>query len=462
MVKEYSMRKYIAITLVLIVLLITYPHANPPALASRSGAVYNATTGEFLYEHLGDTPQFPASTTKMLTALIILENTNLSETVVTPSHFKPPGGSHIAIDYGEEFTVEQLLYALLVESANDAAVVLALHHSGSLEAFSEVMNQKARSLGATNSNFVNPHGLHHPDHVSTAKDLALIATEAMKNPLFRKMVTTPQYTIGPTNKKSETRNYIRTGNRFVRNTGNTMIYNGKTIPIFDERMDGVKTGYTPEAGNCLVSSTLSDGARLITVVLGAGPDNLVYVDSKLLMDYAMSAFTSIRLISEGEIVTNIKVKHAENSGLNLVAASTLAKTVQNNISLADDVEKIIELYDLPEGAIERGLPLGLLNFVKDGTVIASTELLAERDISSRDLLGELTWSLSTKSTLQYPMDYIIIGLKLLLSIVIWRMMINRRNRRAKKRERDSKLASLRETIDYDEYDNVFALKSTKK
>ena len=166
------------------------------------------------------------------------------------------GSSQIYLIPGEQLTREQLLYALLVDSANDAAVAIAQDIAGSVEKFVQEMNEKAKELGTLNTNFVNPHGLHDDNHYTTAYDMALIACEAMKNPIFRQVVKTERYIIPATNKQ-DTR-YLYLGNRLVRNTTyRNYKYDGA---------NGVKTGYTSKAGNTLIASASRNDLDLITVV----------------------------------------------------------------------------------------------------------------------------------------------------------------------------------------------------
>lgn len=152
----------------------------------ESAIIIDYRTGEILWEKNSDQKSAPASTTKIMTAIIILENHDLDEKVTVSSNFPYVPGSSIAIDHGETFTVEQLLYATLVKSANDAAHALAEYHSGSIEAFAKVMNEKALEIGAVNTNFANPHGLDNPNHYTTAYDLAMIARYCYDNDTFKR------------------------------------------------------------------------------------------------------------------------------------------------------------------------------------------------------------------------------------------------------------------------------------
>lgn len=421
--------------------------AEAPGIGSPGAALYHTGTQQFLYTKNATTPMFPASTTKILTAIIILEENQLTETVTIPNDFRNPGGSHIALDHGESLTVEQLLYATLVESANDAALALAIHNAGSQEAFAQKMNDKAAALGASQSNFVNPHGLHHPQHYTTAQDLALIAAYAMENETFRKMVVTQRYTIPATNKKNEVRDYLRTSNRFIRDTGIKMNYKGTTIPIFDPEVEGVKTGYTTEANNCLVSSKAIEGGRIISVILGAGVDNLVYADSKALLDYGLSDFTAKRFISAGDFVVNIKVPGAENAGLDLVAKDTLMSTIPTD-AIDQKPEHRIDLIEVPDTAIKAGMVLGTITYSWNGEDVATTELVAARDISTASLVGKTLFQLSPEWFPYYftRSELIWMGLKLLFALLVWRWFVVHIRRQKRKRIRQAKLRAIRESM----------------
>lgn len=200
---------------------------------------------------------------------------------------------------GEQVTVEQLLYAMLLASANDAAIALAKHHSGTVQAFSRVMNSRAQALGAVNSHFVNPNGLPDPEHVASARDLALIACEAMKHPDFRRIVGTVSYTLPPTNTQPETR-HLQNGNRLLYGTGwrNSIVLDNQTVDIKWDLADGIKTGYTTLARQCLVASASSEGRRVVAVTLKSeGKD--VYRDVRLMLRHGLEDFKNLPLVEKG-------------------------------------------------------------------------------------------------------------------------------------------------------------------
>lgn len=239
-----------------------------PALSAPSAILADAVTGQVLYSQDADAPRPPASTTKIMTALLVLERGVLTETVRIPANIQMPGTS-AALQPGETLTLEDLLYGLLLPSGNDAALALARHISGSEEAFVAAMNARATELGLTHTHFANPHGLDDPGHVSSAADLLALTREALRHPIFARIVATSSYS---------TRGHVwENRNQLLGH------YPGA---------DGVKTGTTAAAGECLVATATREGHRLIAVVLGS---NDRYADATALLDYGFANYTWLRL-----------------------------------------------------------------------------------------------------------------------------------------------------------------------
>lgn len=224
-------------------------------------------TGKILYEKDINKKMYPASLTKVLTCIIAIEECKLND-VATVSYdsVMSLGSGYVTanLQIGEELSVEQLLYVLMIASSNDAAIVLAEHISGSVEEFANLMNEKAKEIGCKNSNFINPNGAHNENHYSTAYDLALIGQYAMKNKTFRKIVSTTSYTLPITNK------YNSDDRVFANNNSLIMLNNnGREDNYYYKYATGIKTGFTTPAGNCLIASSNKDGFELLSVVLGA-------------------------------------------------------------------------------------------------------------------------------------------------------------------------------------------------
>jgi D-alanyl-D-alanine carboxypeptidase (penicillin-binding protein 5/6) len=252
----------------LLVLLAQDARCQDLPLAAQSAALVDSYSGEFLYTKNPDAKQYPASSTKILTALIVIEAGNLDQPVTVAPEDTKVEPSSLNLKPGQQFTRRQLLFGMLLKSANDVAMCLARDNAGSVPAFAEKMDQRAAELGATNSHFVNPHGLHDPNHYTTAHDLVLIARAAMQQPLFRQIVSTIYYTWRtPNGEVDELRNH----NRLLRHFAGC---------------NGLKTGYTRAAQQVLVSSALRGGHEVISVVLHTDKPG-IWVDSKTLLTYGL-------------------------------------------------------------------------------------------------------------------------------------------------------------------------------
>ena len=247
--KKLKIIFFIFIFLMQFIIFISPSYADSDNLKTYcpSCILIEANTGKILYEKNSNDVRFPASTTKIMTAILTVENCNLDD-VATVSHNAvysiPYDYTHASLKEGEELTIEQLLYALMIPSANDAAIVLAEHISGSVEEFAKLMNKRAEELGCKNTHFVNPNGIHSKDHTSTSYDLALMGKFAMQNSIIRKIVSTTQFTLPATNKYSKADRTFNNSNDLL-STYSRYYYEGTT---------GVKTGYTGEAGNCIIAS----------------------------------------------------------------------------------------------------------------------------------------------------------------------------------------------------------------
>lgn len=249
------------------------------ATASTGECVVEVSSRRFLSE-LGADKRLPmASTTKIMTALVVLGEDNIDEVVTVPKKAEGTEGSSVYLKAGEEITVRELLYGLMLRSGNDCAVTLALHHSGSVENFARAMNEKAASLGAENSHFTNPHGLPDEDHYTTARDLALITAAAMENETFREIVSTKFYE--PRSWKNK----------------NKMLWNF-------EGAIGVKTGFTVRAGRCLVSAAERDGMTVVSVVLNSPQ---MFERSEELLQNAFEAYHMTKLCSASETYEGYRV-----------------------------------------------------------------------------------------------------------------------------------------------------------
>ena len=351
-------------------------------LNSEAAILVEVSTGRILYEKNSTKQMYPASTTKVLTAILVIENCELDEIVtVRESALSniPSGYVTCNLQVGEQLSVKDLLYALMIPSANDAAYVLAEYVAGSVEDFSVMMNDKARQLGCKSTHFVNPNGIHEDSHYSTAYDLYLIADYAMKNEFFRNLVATTEYTLPATEKYPNEDRVLKTTNELL---------NENSRKYFYKNAIGIKTGYTSKAGNCLIGGASRDGLEFIAVVLNGGTTNeglnSRYVDSKKLFEYAYDNFTLTKIIEKGSVVQTLEIENGtkETKHLDLVIDETI--TVVNNKSIdMNSVIPEITLKEVLEAPIAAGETIGTIKYKVDD-IEYSAKLLAKTSVEKVD------------------------------------------------------------------------------
>lgn len=341
------MRCVVAVMLLIVAFtLIGFPQTLP--ITAKSAILADAETGEILWSLNPDLKCYPASLTKIMTAVLILERGNLEDWVVVPKDAAFTGESSMALKEGERVQMKDLLNAILVRSANDACVAAAIHIAGSVEKFVTWMNEKAKELGMTNTNFVNPHGLHDPQHYTTARDLLTLTRYALQNPTFRNIVAKRDILIAPTN-KSALRHY----------------YNRNKLLELYPGCDGVKTGYTVPAGKCLVASATRSGWQLIAIVLGSKDH---FSDCATLLDYGFNNFVRLTLAEKGEQIALFHFPDGNPEWLRAVAAESVKvivpkakinrirsqvvqKTSKPPVSENETVGEIV--WDVPGGSSHR-------------------------------------------------------------------------------------------------------------
>lgn len=414
----YILKRLVAL-FVLMVILSTYSpsYADDLNLSGESAILIDVDTLEILYSKNPHQKLYPASTTKIMTGILAIELGNMDDIVTVDQEVVDlTDGSHIALEPGEELSLEHLINALLIESANDAALAIAKHISGSIDEFVKLMNEKAKAIGALNTNFVNPNGLPHEEHLSTAYDLALMAKYAMENETFREIVKNYTYTIPITNKKSQERN-LWSANRLLYSTERINV-NGTQTTIKYEGVNGVKTGYTIAAGQCLVTSYEKDGHKLIAVVLKSSGKN-IYSDVHKLLNYGTNNFEKVKIGYGNKFIDNFPV---ENGVIPFVAGITKSDTYYIvEKSKVDLIEEKITKNTL-EAPISKGQVIGKVEYYLDGRKISETDIISTMDI---DLIPVPTLLDKIKSKW-----YLIVFLLLFL-IRLWNL--NRRRKRYRRR-----------------------------
>lgn len=422
-------KKNILVTMILFLLLTSFSFSeaetenyniNIEDIKSEAAILIDATSGQILFEKNIHEKLYPASTTKLLTALIIAENLNLDEIVTIDKDSPFTNGSRIYVTEGEFFTIEQLLNALLIESANDVANALAIHYSGSIEEFSKVMNEKAVSLGTINSNFVNPNGLNNKEHYTTAYDMSLIAFAAYHNDIIQSIVSNYTYSIPPTNKVDETR-YLKSSNKFLYSQDNSYLleYRGKNIFAKYDIVNGMKTGYTDDAKNCLVTSAKSNGKELITVILKSDGRN-VYTDSRKLIDYGINEFVEKEFFNKNEKIKELQLNNYKKSKIDVLANENIKILLKKDYQPSKiSTEIVISKLDLP---IEKNETIGSFNITYDNQIMLNANLISNIAVNDSVLLNDETILIEKKKKFSY-MFFFGIFFKLITSFIIWRTII---------------------------------------
>ena len=407
--------KIILLFLLMIIGIQTISFADEVSLNSEAAILVDVSTGRIIYEKNSTKKLYPASTTKILTAILVIENCKLDDIVTVKESALnniPNGYVTCNLQIGEQLSIKDLLYALMIPSANDAAYVLAEHVAGSVDNFSTMMNDKARELGCKTTHFVNPNGIHDDSHYSTAYDLYLLADYAMKNETFRNLVATTEYTLPATEKYPNTDRVLKTTNELLNENSRNYYYKNAI---------GIKTGYTSKAGNCLVAGATRDGLEFIAVVLNGGTTeqglNSRYVDSKKLFEYAYDNFTLTKIIEKGSVVQTLEVENGtkETKFLDLVIDETI--TVVNNKKI--DMNKVIpeiNLREVIEAPIAAGETMGTIKYKVDD-IEYSAKLLAKTTVEKVD----------------YSIYFIVVGIILLL--MAFSMLKSSRKKKKRKKRR---------------------------
>ncbi len=340
---------------------------SPPASLSASAAVLmEAESGRLLYTKNADTPLPMASTTKIMTALVALECASPDRVITVAPEAVGVEGSSVYLTEGEKLTLEDLLYALLLESANDAATAIAIGLFQTTDAFAEQMNRKAAELGLTNTHFTNPHGLDHPDHCTTARELAVIAQAALKNQTFRTIVSTRKKTIP------------HSGEDGVR----LLVNHNKLLRTY-EGCIGVKTGYTKSSGRCLVSAAERDGVTLIAVTI-RDPDD--WREHSALLDYGFSLCRSVTLAGKGTIAVSLPVVGGTTESITLTNREDCAVTLPRS---AGTIRAVLEYRRFEYAPVSKDETLGEAVFYADCDgdgnceVIARAPLLADTAVEKK-------------------------------------------------------------------------------
>lgn len=347
---------------------------NEPIINSRVGVIYDRKSGKVMWGKNYNKRVAMASTTKIMTCIIVLENSNLNDEVTISSKAAGTGGSRLGLKKDDKITIYDLLYGLMLRSGNDAAVALAEHVGGDKEGFAKIMNSKAKELGLKDTHFVTPHGLDDPEHYTTAYELAKIADYALKNEKFAKIVSTKNYTISINGYSKE-------------------LVNTNELLGYLQGVNGVKTGFTNNAGRCLVTSVNRDELEIITVVLGADTKKIRTADSVKLIEYAYKNYRHINIenivkekfntwknINEKRIVVE-KGKYIDVK-LELGKIKNKVIPIKNND--VDNVNIEINCLYYLVAPVEKRNTVGNLKVILNGEAIEVIDILNKEEIEKKN------------------------------------------------------------------------------
>lgn len=315
------------------------------AVSAEHAIVMDAATGRVLFERRADEQSLIASTTKIMTALVVCEQCNVLDRMRIPKEAVGIEGSSMYLREGEVLTIQELLYGLMLQSGNDAAVALAIYCGGTVEGFVEMMNDKARRLGLENTHFANPNGLDSPGHYSTARDLAVLTAYAMENPVFAKTVSTKS---------------LRIGERYLTNH-NKLLWRL-------EGADGVKTGFTKKAGRILVSSATREGRRLICVTINA-PDD--WRDHTTMLENGFSQYAVRQLVTAGETIGKVSVLSGDGTQAHLIAEEDFFYALAEGEKVSVSLPPMGFVY----APVVRGQEAGFAHILVDGNAVGKVRVV---------------------------------------------------------------------------------------
>ena len=405
--------------------------ADPDILA-KATLLVDANTGAVVYAKNEHEELYPASLTKIMTALLTLEAIDVGKlsmdqeltATATALEGLSSDGSSAGIKVGETMSVRSLLYCMLVVSANEACDILAEAVSGSVNAFVAAMNAKAAELGCENTHFVNPNGLHDPQHYTSAWDMYLITRAAMEYPDFMTICDTAATTIPATNLSGERNLY----------TTNHLLSNWRVIGYRNTEAHGIKTGSTDAAGHCLVSSAMRGSLHFISVILGAdrveenGVGNIrSFSETTRMFNYGFDNFTYKTIVEEKEVIQEVPVSLSKMDHVTVHPAKDIEVLLPKVLD-AGDLERTITLQEPVEAPVEKGQKLGTMVLSYDGVTYASVDLLASFDVEASKLMT--FWrdvkAFFAKTSVRVGLIVLVV---LIVALVLWRLLFGRRRYR---------------------------------
>lgn len=402
---------------------------------SEGAILIDSKTGNILAQKDMDKQLYPASITKVLTAIIAIEKLNLDD-ILTASYSAvmsiPSGYSNAGIKEGEQFSVRDLLDMFLIHSANEIGYIFAEHISGSISEFANLMNQKATELGCKNTHFTNPSGIQDTEHYTTAYDMAQITKYCMKNETFRNIVCKTSCKIAPTALYPE--------ERYFKNTNSLLDPSNR---YYYEYAIGVKTGFTSQAKNCFIGCSVKDGVELIVVLMGAEATETGlsgrYTDAINLFNYGFENYINKTVLNANTVIQELEIKNAtkETKNLNIIAKNSISTLLPTNYDIAN-LQYTIELKENITAPIAKDSVLGKITYNIDGITYTS-DLIANNDVIKSNtiiIIAQITLAI--------------------IVLIILAKIISPKNHKKNKKKNNKKLKI--KIKDYNDYNSIYKFK----
>ena len=410
------------------------------SVAAKAALLIDLNTGRAVYEQDADERVYPASLTKIMTCLLALENGNLSDVVTVSASALDDldaDSSVAGLQVGEQMTLENLLYCMMVVSGNDACNVIAEHIAGSITDFVRMMNQRAYELGCLNTHFSNPHGLHDENHYTTARDLSIITQAALKSENFRQIVDTYEYQLPDDNVRQ---------NIPKLKTTNMLIYRSMSNSLYYSRAHGIKTGYTSQAGRCVISEATGDGLDLLGIVCGAATtildsgDLLMenFTECARLFDYGFDNYSYLPIMSPLYPVDQVKINNSAGAEAVAVAPQDEIKVLLPNDYDPDKLVTDIQLNsDSVDAPVREGDVLGSATVTYAGEILGQTKLLAITDVARSEISSAAagTGSYIQKNWWKWVVIAIFVAVGVILALIVLYQLRKRRYRRMRMEQR---------------------------
>lgn len=427
--------------------------AEPPEITAETAILMEESSGKIIFDKNANKKMYPASMTKMITAMVVLDYLKPDNLVTVGAEINevPLDSSKAGHKRGETLSVENLIRGLMIPSGNDTATVAAsvvakkvkndenLSYEECEKVFAELMNEKAKKLGATDTHFNNPHGYHDENHYTTAYDMALIAREAMKNPIIKDIAAERSYIGGGIEEEQNTGDLIVNEYHWV--SHNMLLTDN---PYFYEYATGIKTGFTDEAGACLAASAEKEDKKLIAVICNS-PDPERWTDAQKLFDYGFDNFSMVEMYNKGDVVEQVALaKHNRLQGdtLDVVVKEdvkayietekkdNLAKVITYNQDLIAESKKDTEIH--LKAPIAKDSEIGTLSLMLDGETLQETKLYAATDVEKSTIVSTIRYFFKNLFSNIFSLKGLIgvgaVAIVLLMLFIIRRIINNRRNR----------------------------------